>query len=205
LEVVGVGPNPRLFLTVEGLRRIEEADVVVSSESMLREIDGMRVEFEVDLSGKEVLTWDGSVRDVLDEAAELGRRTVVLARGDPLYMGVGKLACIFHDAEVVPGVSSLQALLARECMGFHEVEAHVNLHSEEDVDEVVRNVKDGRVTAVLYGKVEPAAVVEALEREGLTDVGVLAGERLWYPDEVVARDLDALSRMSHFSVSVFFP
>ncbi len=204
MEVVGVGPNPRLFLTVEGLRRIEEADVVVGSESMLREIDGLKVEFEVDLRGKEVLTWDGSVRDVLEEASKAEGRTVVLARGDPLYMGVGKLACAFHDAEVVPGVSSLQALLARECMGFHEVDSHVNLHSEEDVGRVVEELKAGRVTAVLYGKVSPAAVVEALESEGL-DVDVLAGERLWYPDEVVARDLDALSRMSHFSVSVFFP
>ncbi len=200
MEVVGVGPNPRYFLTLEALRRIERADLLVGSESLFRELDGLKVEVELDLSDKDLVTWNGSVRSVLEDVAP--RNPVVLARGDPMYMGVGKLAsALFEDVEVVPGVSSLQALLAKFGLGFHEVESHVNLHSRREIKKVVEEVRAGRTTAVLFGKVRPAELVDELERSGV-EVEVLAGERLWYEDERLVRDLEDLRDLSHFTVAV---
>ncbi|WP_456466776.1 SAM-dependent methyltransferase [Methanopyrus sp.] len=200
MEVVGVGPNPRRFLTLEALKRIERADLLVGSESMFRELDGLRVEVELDLSEKELVTWNGSVRDVLEEVAPRG--PVVLARGDPMYMGVGRLAtALFEDVEVVPGVSSLQALMARFGRGFHEVERHVNLHSRQEVKKVIDLVREGYTTAVLFGKVRPSELVDELKRSGVR-VDVLAGERLWYGDERLVRDLDGLRELSPFTVAV---
>ncbi|AAM02641.1 SAM-dependent methyltransferase [Methanopyrus kandleri] len=203
MQVVGVGPNPTRFLTIEAIERIARADLLISSESILREIDGLRVEAEIDLSDKEVVTWNGSVRETLTEYADSD--PVVVARGDPTYMGVGRLASLlFDDVEIVPGVSSLQALTARFGRGFHEVEAHVNLHSEEDVEKVVESLGAGRTTAVLFGKVRPAKVVETIESVGL-NVKVIAGERLWYPDERLATELHSLRNFSEFTVAIFEP
>ncbi|WP_456483823.1 SAM-dependent methyltransferase [Methanopyrus kandleri] len=203
MQVVGVGPNPARFLTIEAIERIARADLLISSESILREIDGLRVEAEIDLSDKEVVTWNGSVRETLTEYADSD--PVVVARGDPTYMGVGRLASLlFDDVEIVPGVSSLQALTARFGRGFHEVEAHVNLHSEEDVEKVVESLGAGRTTAVLFGKVRPAKVVETIESVGL-NVKVIAGERLWYPDERLATELHSLRNFSEFTVAIFEP
>ncbi|WP_456454690.1 SAM-dependent methyltransferase [Methanopyrus sp.] len=203
MQIVGVGPNPARFLTVEAIERISQADLLISSESMLREIDGFRIEAEIDLSDKEIVVWDGSVRETLTEYAD--NDPVVIARGDPTYMGVGRLASLlFDDVKIVPGVSSLQALTARFGLGFHEVEAHVNLHSGKDVKKVVENLGAGRTTAVLFGKVRPAKVVEVIESTGL-NVKVIAGERLWYPDERLATELHSLRDFSEFTVAIFEP
>ncbi|WP_456482215.1 SAM-dependent methyltransferase [Methanopyrus sp.] len=203
MQVVGVGPNPARFLTIEAIERIARADLLIGSESMFREIDGLKIEVEIDLSDKEMVTWNGSVRETLEEYAD--DDPVVIARGDPTYMGVGRLAALlFDDVEIVPGVSSLQALMARFGRGFHEVEAHVNLHSEEDVERVLENLKAGRTTAVLFGRVQPREVVETVESADLS-VKVIAGERLWYPDERIASELRSLREFSEFTVAVFEP
>lgn len=108
LSVIGMGEDGRDGLSARAQALLQEAEVVVGSKRLLA------------LTGKtkaEQHEWPQPFGSVIDRIKPLrGRRTVVLATGDPLNFGVArKLMEIvpFAEMEVIPHLSSFSLAAAR--------------------------------------------------------------------------------------------
>ncbi len=122
VALVGAGPGDPELITVRGLRRLEQADVVVVDRLAPRELLA-RLDPHVEIvdagkrRGCHTLS-QGAIEALLVERARRGLRVVRLKGGDPFVFGRGgeeALACAAAGIpfEVVPGVSSAFAGPAR--------------------------------------------------------------------------------------------
>ncbi|HET9477578.1 MAG TPA: uroporphyrinogen-III C-methyltransferase, partial [Dehalococcoidia bacterium] len=119
VSLVGAGPGDPGLITVKGLQRIAEADVIVydklASESLL---DHARADAELIYMGKiggGPTHAQEAINDLLVEKAREGKRVVRLKGGDPYVFGRGgEEGEALHNAgipfEVVPGVTSAVAV-----------------------------------------------------------------------------------------------
>jgi cobalt-precorrin-7 (C5)-methyltransferase len=124
-------------------------------------------------------------------------KVVVLAGGDPLLFGV--LDWVLqsippHEVEVIPGISSVQYMLARLCLPLKDA-AVVSLHGREgQLSDVVRK----HATVVVFTDAEhtPVTIAQELLRTGLTDCCLYVGENLSCAEESIHRfRLEELARM----------
>ncbi|MCA1596324.1 MAG: uroporphyrinogen-III C-methyltransferase [Chloroflexi bacterium] len=115
VSLVGAGPGDPGLITVKGLKRLAEADVVVydrlASEALLSHVrpDAEQV-FVGKQPGRHAYTQDG-INNLLVDRAQQGKRVCRLKGGDPFVFGRGgeeALTCrdAGVDFEVVPGVTS---------------------------------------------------------------------------------------------------
>ena len=121
VTLVGGGPGDAGLITVRGLRRLAEADVVVVDKLAPRELLGrLDADVEVVDAGKAPhahnLTQD-QINELIVERALAGKRVVRLKGGDPFVLGRGgeeALACVRAGVpfEVVPGITSAVAVPA---------------------------------------------------------------------------------------------
>lgn len=143
-------------------------------------------------------------------AASRARVASVVYSGDVgFYSGAALLAGRLDgwDVEEVPGVSSLSYLAARARVSWQDAFV-VSMHGRQG--DAAGAVQAHEKTFVLTGGTTKAQDVCAeLERRGLGGVGVVAGERLSYPDERVVRgtaaELTSLSFADLTSLLVLNP
>src|SRR5215472_10825421 len=115
VSIVGGGPGDPGLITVTGLRRMREADVVVADRlaplELLEEVPpGAHVIDGAKVPGGPAMRQD-HINQALVEHARAGRRVVRLKGGDPFVFGRGREeveACLTAGVpvEVVPGVTS---------------------------------------------------------------------------------------------------
>ncbi len=120
--LVGAGPGDPGLITVAGLDRIREADVIVYDRLVsARLLEHARQDAELIYVGKVPGAEDGhdqeSINRTLIEQAQLGRTVVRLKGGDPFVFGRGgeeaeALRAAGIPFEVVPGVTSAVAVPA---------------------------------------------------------------------------------------------
>ena len=118
VSLVGAGPGDPGLITVKGLSRLLEADVVVHDRlvdpELLRALGPSTLVVDAGKApGSKRLTQD-RINSVLVEHARAGRRVVRLKGGDPFVFGRGgeeatALAAARVPFEVVPGVTSAVA------------------------------------------------------------------------------------------------
>ena len=115
VSLIGAGPGDPDLITVKGLRRLHQADVVIYdaliNDALLREC---RPDAELIYAGKRAgqhYRSQAEINALLIEKARLGLQVVRLKGGDPFVFGRGgeeaqALAAAGITWEVVPGVSS---------------------------------------------------------------------------------------------------
>ena len=119
--LVGAGPGDPGLLTLHGLRRLNEADVILHDRLVSAEVlqlarrDAERIEVGKE-SGLHHTTQDG-IHALMLEHARAGKRVVRLKGGDPFVFGRGGEELEFLRAqgiayEVVPGISAALACAA---------------------------------------------------------------------------------------------
>ena len=121
VSLVGAGPGDPGLITVKGLERLLEADVIVHDRligaDLLRAVRPEAVRIDAGKApGSKKVTQD-RINAVLVEHARAGRRVVRLKGGDPFVFGRGgeeasALARARVPFEVVPGVTSAVAAAA---------------------------------------------------------------------------------------------
>ena len=111
--LIGAGPGDPGLMTVKGLRRLQEADVVVYDRLVdQRLLNNAREEAELVFVGKgpgELVMEQGNINQYLMDRALEGKMVVRLKGGDPFVFGRGgeeALALAGVPFEIVPGVSS---------------------------------------------------------------------------------------------------
>jgi uroporphyrin-III C-methyltransferase/precorrin-2 dehydrogenase/sirohydrochlorin ferrochelatase len=180
VSLVGAGPGDPDLWTVRGLRRVQEADLVLYDALIdaqaLRRLTGARCFCVGKRAGRASVAQDTITR-LMIRAARSGKRVVRLKGGDPFVFGRGgeealALTSAGIPFEVVPGVTT--AVAAPEMAGIpvtHRGLASGFLviagHADDKLDEVLRGVRPNGVTiVVMMGLAERAAVATRLEVHG---------------------------------------
>jgi|SRR5579859_2685685 len=121
VSLVGAGPGDPELMTVKGLRRLREADVVVydalMSTALLHECRPDAVLIDAGKRAGQHLLSQHAINALLVAQAGAGRAVVRLKGGDPYIFGRGGEEALALTAagiawEVVPGVSSISAVPA---------------------------------------------------------------------------------------------
>jgi precorrin-6Y C5,15-methyltransferase (decarboxylating) len=181
IHIVGIGDDGVDGMTAQARRLVESAEVLLgpaSCATLLPAALRSRLEAVTGL-------------DELVERIEAvgGRRTVVLASGDPLFYGTARYVCakLGKDRfEVVPHVSSMQLAFARVKESWEE--AFLANLAGQSIERVVDRIR-GADTAGLFTSEQwpPSAVARALLDEGIDHFQAYVCENLGSPDERVTQ------------------
>jgi len=108
LTVAGMGEDGFDGLSARARRAIEDAEVIVGSDRLLALLPP---------HGAETLAWPQPFSAVVERIKPLrGRKTVILASGDPLNYGVARklLTCVpFDEMKIIPHLSVFSLVAAR--------------------------------------------------------------------------------------------
>lgn len=146
IQVVGIGLEGGAGLTESGRQKVEQASVLVGSDRHLAyfpQHQGRRIGLK-DLA---------KAIAAMKEAYGAGERLTVLASGDPLFFGLGRLLLAEFPAEALefyPNVTSVQLAFNRLKIPWHD--AHlVSVHGRSNA-ELIRALRQGREKiAILTG------------------------------------------------------
>ena len=114
------------------------------------------------------------------------RAIVVLASGDPLLYGIGKLLAANFSAEelhIVPGISAIQYLCAKVALDMNDLFLTSSHGREPDFDWIFQHDKVAMVTDGIIG---PRAIADALQQRGLSRT-LIIGENLSQSNERIYR------------------
>ena len=162
MSLVGAGPGDPELWTVRGVRRLEEADLVLYDA--LVDVDALRGAtraqcFCVGKRARRDSVPQETIHRLMIRAAKQGKRVVRLKGGDPFVFGRGgeealALAMAGVPCEVVPGVTT--AVAAAELAGIpvtHRGVASAFLvlagHTSDAVDATLRSVRPNTVSMII--------------------------------------------------------
>ena len=116
ISIVGAGPGAQDLLTIRAKKRIEMADVLVWTDSLIPIQITKLVKYHCEKIKTSSLTLEDIIEILIRKHKE-GKRIVRLHDGDPcLYGAISEQICRLNDAgievEIVPGVSAYQATAA---------------------------------------------------------------------------------------------
>ncbi|HEI6850989.1 TPA: cobalt-precorrin-7 (C(5))-methyltransferase [Yersinia enterocolitica] len=192
ITVVGIGPGDADYLTPAARRAIERAEVLVGGKRHLETLSCDSKEsrlLDADLLG--LLEWLDSNKH---------RAIVVLASGDPLLYGIGKLLAANFSAEelhIVPGISAIQYLCAKVALDMNDLFLTSSHGREPDFDWIFQHDKVAMVTDGIIG---PRAIADALQQRGLSRT-LIIGENLSQPNERIYR-LPAVQVAARYDMNV---
>lgn len=183
IHIIGIGDDGLEGLTSPARRLIEQAELLLGDEATLRRAP--KTAAERIMLGENL---DTAV-DRLGAKDAGGKRTVVLASGDPLFYGVARFLCDRlgkERFEVVPHVSSMQLAFARVKESWEEAFlTNLANHSLDAVVEKVRIVE--KVGLFTTEETPPGSVARELLDRGIDYFSVYVCENLGMPDERVTR------------------
>lgn len=178
--IIGIGPGRTDFVYPLAARLIAQAEVVIGGRRNLAELAK---------EGQETLVIDRGLAAVADYIGQnwQSRKIVVLASGDTSLFSVRaylqkRLPQV--PFAVLPGISSLQYLLARRGLNLNELKI-ITLHGAASAN-LLNTVMRERCTAVFTGgENSPQAIAGRLAALDFADLTLTVGENLSYPDERV--------------------
>lgn len=180
--VVGLGPGNLDFLTGAGKKAIESCEVVIGGERQLEELDEL-------ISKKCEKYTLGKLLEVVDYIkSKEGKDITVVVSGDTgFYSLLPFLKKNFKSEEirVIPGISSYQYLFSRigECWQNYTL---ASVHGR-DFD-YIKSLQNGTGVVLLTDdKNTPYDIAKKICEAKITDVEMVIGERLSYPDEKISK------------------
>lgn len=182
IHIIGVGTDGLAGLTARARELLLQANLVLGSEVVLRQLPG--------LTGEKVVIGSDLQETVNLLTANLGKkRLVVAASGDPLFYGVARYLCDRlgkERFEVLPHVSSMQLAFARIKESWEE--AYLTNLQTHPLDSVLDRIRIAEVVGVFTTQQEgPAEVARQLLARGLDYFRAYVCENLGGPDERVTQ------------------
>lgn len=172
IRLVGMGPGSLKHVTLEAIDRIKAADRVISFGRIAETAAEIRTDIQV-ISKVE------KVPDMLEAVAD----NVILASGDPCFYGILDFLQKQRIAidEVVPGLSSMQYMMAKLKKSWHASEL-ISFHGREADIQSIRNCREAVILA--DSKHTPSYISHYLRDNGLKGK-IYAGFNLSYDDELI--------------------
>jgi len=182
IHVIGVGSDGLTGLTARARELLQQADLVLGSESTLDlvpELTAQRLPISTNLQ---------EVVNTLE--TNLGKkRMVVMAGGDPLFYGVARYLCDRlgkEHFEVIPHVSSMQLAFARVKESWEE--AFLTNLATHALESVLDRIRTAEIVGLFPSEEEgPAAIARQLLARGLDYFRAFVCENLGAPDERVTQ------------------
>ncbi len=141
VKVIGIGPKGESF----NIDYIKQADLIVGGRRLLKFFDNIEAE-------KIVL--DKNIREKLESLKNLDKKIVILASGDPLFFGIGKLLIeIFgsQNLEFFPYLNSVQLLCSKAKVNYEDF-ITISIHGREISNNLIGRIKYNKKIAVLTDK-----------------------------------------------------
>ena len=180
VKLIGIGCSPRQ-LSAEAVEAIRQADLIIGASRMLERLPNTEAKLIPSYKPREIL-------DIL--LKEQPSSAVVLFSGDSgFYSGAQALLPLLHEngieAEVFPGISSVQTFAARLGMPWQDW----RLCSAHGVDcDPLAEIMHGRPCFFLTGGTHtPTTICAELAEAGLGELTVWVGENLGYESESVTQ------------------
>lgn len=171
-RLVGMGPGSLRHVTMEAVDRIKAADRVIAFGRIAKAAEEIRADIQV-------INKVDEVPDML----EAGSDNVILASGDPCFYGILDFLVNKGVAidEVVPGLSSMQYMMAKLKKSWH-ASAFTSFHGREADIPGIRNCRE----TVIFtdSKHTPGYISSYLRDNGLKGK-IYAGFNLSYEDELI--------------------
>lgn len=188
VTIVGMGMTPD-DLTPRQRERIAGAEVLVGGRRHLAHFEDHAAERLEIGSGLEALV------ETIARRSVAGKRVVVIASGDPLYHGIGRLLIDRLGSDRVrvdPNVTAVGAAFARLGRPWNDVPV-VSCHARDGLYRLLGVLSREPTAAVLTDpRHDPARIAREIWDRGMHEAVVWVLERLGAPDERVRRlDLEA--------------
>ncbi len=201
VSIIGAGPGDPGLITVKGLQRLRQADVVLYDrlipQELLLEVSPFAELIDVGKEPKRHRRSQDEINALLIEKARAGKSVARLKGGDPFVFGRGGEECqVLAQAgvlyEVIPGVSSVIAVPAyagipvtqrNVTTSFTVIAGHTG-GSEADVDwDVVP--RNGTLIFVMGVEHMPQIVLELISRGFSPETPAAVIEKGTTPNQVV--------------------
>ncbi|MFO0912432.1 MAG: precorrin-6y C5,15-methyltransferase (decarboxylating) subunit CbiE [Pirellulales bacterium] len=180
IHVIGVGDDGPDGLTASVRKLVDEAQVLVGTAVVLNGVKS---------SAERIVVGNDLEEVVQSLQRQPGRRTVVLATGDPLFYGIARFLCqrLGKDRfEVVPHVSSMQLAFARVKESWDN--AYLANLATVSIEVVVEKIRGAETVGLFTSdQVTPARVAQELLKRGIDYFSVYVCENLGSPDERVTQ------------------
>lgn len=197
IHILGVGNDGAAGLTQRSRTLLNEAEVVLGSDSVLRLLPELTAErFRIGSDLHEAVEF---------LRANLGRRLVVIVSGDPLFYGIARYLCdrLGEDRfEVVPHVSTMQLAFARIKETWEE--AYLTDLSARPLESALDQIRIAQTVGLFTNdEYTPPRVARELLARGIDYFKVFVCENLGAPDErITPGDLSDVESMSFSPLNV---
>ncbi len=179
IAVIGTGPGDRDYITGIGLKKIEEAEVLVGGKRHLEE-------FALPHQEKFAITKNlGAALQFIKEKSKT-KKVSVLVSGDTgvfSFSSYLKKEFPLGKLEFYPGISSLQLMFARLKMSWQDA-CFMSFHGEPPCG-VEGMIMSGKTVALLTGKIyTPQKIAQYFIDKGVSkNIKAAVGADLSYPNE----------------------
>lgn len=171
--VVGVGPGSPEYLTQKAKKAIEGSDIVAGYDFCLNAARDL-------IHDKTIIemTWSNRNErlDYITKEVISGKNCSILRSGDPNFSGSSGIEDIydrFPDAEIIPGISSVQVAAAKSKLAWDEI-VLLTFHVSEDLEKkkqsLLDSVRGGDIVLLLSeSRFMPKDVAKFLISSGIDD------------------------------------
>lgn len=176
IKVIGIGEDGQESLLPLYHTWINESDILVGGERVL--------EFFPDYKGEKWIIKNG-LSSLVENMKESGKRTVVLASGDPLFYGIGSYLSKKLPVEIYPALSSVQLAFARIQESWQDC-TFLSVHGRS-IHGLAQKV-DGQTKVCLLTDEgnSPDAIARYMLDFGITEYEATIAENVGGPEERVS-------------------
>lgn len=180
--IIGIGPGDQGYLYPLAEKAIKEADLLIGGKRNLAEFAHLN---------KKTMAIDKSLKPIVEYIGDHYQEEsiAVLASGDT---GLFSIRAYLQKHlpqvpfKVLPGISSLQYLMAKENLNWNEMKI-ITLHGSDKVN-LCNTVAANPVTAIFTGgENTPAVIAKKLELLKNMELEITVGENLSYPEERIVK------------------
>lgn len=203
INVVGLGTGNIDYLTGAVIKCIKSADIVIGGERQLEDISSL-----LNLSQeKYILKKLSDTVEYIQEKISEKEITVVVSGDTGFYSFLNYLKKTVHNGvfNVVPGISSFQYLFAKLGESWESYYLY-SVHGREiNITDALKNSTAG-IVLLTDNKNSPYIIGRVLSKNNFSDVKMIVGENLSYPNEKItkfyARDFESHNRDYEMNVLI---
>lgn len=185
MNIVGIGPGAKEYLTLGTIELIEKSDVLVGSKRSLELFDYVDAEM-IELQPRDIPSTVKNAVDYLNN----GLKVTVLSTGDPGFSGMLKTVQKISPEtklNVVPGISSVQLAAAKLQIPWDTANL-ITIHGgKEPSDDLLERIDDSTANIILPNRHISELAEYLLDNGYDSNKPITICEKLSYPDEQIVK------------------
>ncbi|MBH20472.1 MAG: hypothetical protein CML98_01705 [Rhodobiaceae bacterium] len=181
IKLIGIGDDGFEGLSKKVQSIILDAEIIIGGLrhlSMVPEVVAKKISWSKDLK-----------QDIKKINGYKSKKICILASGDPLFYGIGRLLLEHYsisEVEVIPSPSSLSLCCARIGYNIKDIEV-VSLHGRE-FDDIIKYIQpNNRIFVLSHDKSTPIRIIELLNKLRFEDSNLYIFENIGGENETITK------------------